>query len=121
MCCSDRGGQVVKVVIIGAGVAGLSIGWRLLQAGCAVTILERARPAAGATWASAGMLTVTAEPEDATDAERALAQRAQGQWPAFAAELEAAGGQPVFFKQDGALLLARDGAELEAMRPRALG
>jgi len=111
----------MKVVVVGAGVAGLGIGWRLLQAGCAVTILERAQPASGATWASAGMLAVTAELEDATDAERALALRAQEQWPAFAAELEAASGQPVFFKQDGALLLARDGAELEAMRPRALG
>ena len=110
----------MKVIIIGAGVAGLGIGWRLLQAGCAVTILERAQPASGATWASAGMLAVTAELEDATDAERALALRAQAGWPAFAAELEAASGQPVFFNQGGALLLARDGPELEAMRPRAV-
>ena len=54
----------MRVVIIGAGVAGLGIGWRLLQAGVAVTILERAQPAGGATWASAGMLAITAELEE---------------------------------------------------------
>ena len=32
----------MKIVIIGAGVAGLGIGWRLLQQGASVTILERA-------------------------------------------------------------------------------
>ncbi len=63
----------MNIVIIGAGVAGLGIGWRLLQAGCSVTILERAQPAMGASWAAAGMLAVTAELEDAADAERALA------------------------------------------------
>ena len=49
----------MKVVIIGAGVAGLSIGWRLLQAGAQVTILDRGQPGGGATWAAAGMLAGT--------------------------------------------------------------
>ncbi len=110
----------MKVVIIGAGVAGLGIGWRLLQAGCAVTILERAQPAMGAIWASAGMLAVTAELEDAAEAEQALALRAQVLWPGFAAELEAVSGRSVFLSR-GALLLAADGAELEVMRSRAQG
>ena len=50
----------MKIVIIGAGVAGLSIGWRLQQAGASVTVLERAQPGRGATWASAGMIAATA-------------------------------------------------------------
>ena len=91
----------MKVVIIGAGVAGLGIGWRLLQAGCAVTILERAQPGTGASWAAAGMLAVTAELEDAAEAERALALRASALWPAFAAELEAASGRAVFLPPTG--------------------
>ena len=48
----------MRIVIIGAGVAGLSIGWRLRQAGAEVTILERAQAAQGATWASAGMIAI---------------------------------------------------------------
>ena len=111
----------MKVVIIGAGVAGLGIGWRLLQAGAEVTILERAQPATGASWAAAGMLAVTAELENSPNAERALAMRASALWPAFAAELEAASGRRVFLERRGALLLAGDAAELEVMRPREDG
>mgnify|MGYP001549474549 CR=1 FL=1 len=80
----------MNVVIIGAGVAGLGIGWRLLQQGCAVTILERFQPGTGASWAAAGMLAVTAELEDAAEPERARAMRASALWPGFAAELEEA-------------------------------
>jgi glycine oxidase len=111
----------MKVVIIGAGVAGLGIGWRLLQAGCAVTILERAQAGGGASWAAAGMLAVTAELEDAAEPERALALRASALWPGFAAELEAASGRQVFLNAGGALLLAGDSAELVGMRARAKG
>lgn len=111
----------MKVVIIGAGVAGLGIGWRLLQAGCSVTILERAQPGGGASWAAAGMLAVTAELEDSPEPERALALRASALWPAFAAALEEASGRAVFLNQGGALLLAGDAAALEVMRARAEG
>ena len=111
----------MKVVIIGAGVAGLGIGWRLLQAGVSVTILERAQPGGGASWAAAGMLAVTAELEDAAEPERALALRASALWLAFAAELEEASGRSVFLNQGGALLLAGDAAEREVMRARAEG
>jgi glycine oxidase len=111
----------VNVVIIGAGVAGLGIGWRLLQAGCAVTILERTQPATGASWAAAGMLAVTAELEEATEAERGLALRSHALWPGFAAELEAASGRAVFLSRVGALLLAPDAAELEVMQAREKG
>ena len=111
----------MRVVIIGAGVAGLGIGWRLLQAGVAVTILERAQPAGGATWASAGMLAITAELEEAAQAERDLAVRANALWPGFAAELEVASGRSVFLSRVGALLLAADAAELEVMQTRSTG
>lgn len=109
----------MNIVIIGAGVAGLGIGWRLSQAGCNVTILERAQPAMGASWAAAGMLAVTAELEDAAEPERQLAMRAHALWPAFATELEEVSGRSVYLSADGALLLAGDAAELETMRARA--
>src|SRR5579862_4771271 len=53
----------MKVVIVGAGVAGLAIGWRLREAGVEVTVLERAQPGHGATWAAAGMLSTIGENE----------------------------------------------------------
>jgi glycine oxidase len=108
----------MKIVIVGAGVAGLSIGWLLLQKGASVTVLDRAQPAHGATWAAAGMLALLAELEDAAAAEVALAREGAALWPAFAAELEAASGRSVGLSRSGTLILAADGSELEAMRPR---
>lgn len=108
----------MNIVIIGAGVAGLAIGWRLLQAGASVTILERSQPGMGATWASAGMIALTAELEDAAQAEVDFARQANVLWPDFAAELEALAGGGIGFSRAGALLLAQDAAELEVLRAR---
>jgi glycine oxidase len=108
----------VRAVIIGAGVAGLGIGWRLLQAGWEVTILDRGQPGFGASWAAAGMLAVTAELEDAAKPELDFALSSNRLWPDFAIELEQASGRDIGFTRSGSLLLAADAAELEAMRPR---
>ena len=51
----------MKILIAGAGVAGLAIGWRLASAGVEVEILERGLAGRGATWASAGMIAAGAE------------------------------------------------------------
>ncbi len=108
----------MTVVIVGAGVAGLAIGWRLLQAGAEVTVLDRGQPAQGATWAAAGMLAVTAELEEAAEAERTFALHSNSLWPGFAAELEQTSGIGIGFVRGGALLLAGDAAQFEAMRSR---
>jgi glycine oxidase len=108
----------VRAVIIGAGVAGLGIGWRLLQAGWDVTILDRGQPGFGATWAAAGMLAVTAELEDAAKPELDFALASNRLWPDFAVELEQASGRDIGFTRSGTLMLAADAAELEAMCPR---
>ena len=39
------------IAIIGGGVCGLGIGWRLAQAGRAVTVFDRGQAGWGATWA----------------------------------------------------------------------
>lgn len=107
----------MKVVIIGAGAAGLGLGWRLRQAGVEVTVLDRAQPARGATWAAAGMLSVAGELGRAQTPEAEFAYRSSLLWPAFAAELEAASGVPVGYRRNGALIVARtqsEAAELEA-------
>src|SRR6185437_686741 len=109
----------MKILVIGAGVAGLSIGWRLQQAGAEVTVLERAQPGRGATWASAGMITATAEIESSGTPEARLAQRSAALWPEFAQEIELASGTAIEYRRDGALILARNAAELGALRKRA--
>jgi glycine oxidase len=52
---------VKQVVIIGAGVIGSSIAWRLAREGVEVTVLEKGRIGNEASWASAGMIAPQAE------------------------------------------------------------
>jgi len=104
----------MKVLIIGAGVAGLAIGWRLRQAGADVTILERAQPAHGASWAAAGMIAVAGEMGGAQTAEAEYGHHSSALWPDFARELEAASGQEIFYRRSGALMIARTPQEAAA-------
>ena len=45
-----------SAVVVGAGVVGLSTAWFLQERGVAVTVLDRAGVAAGASWGNAGWL-----------------------------------------------------------------
>lgn len=45
------------VVVVGAGIVGLSTAWSLQQRGVEVTVLERSAVAAGASWGNAGWIT----------------------------------------------------------------
>jgi glycine oxidase len=109
----------MKVVIVGAGVAGLSIGLRLLQAGAQVTVLERAQPTRGATWAAAGMISVVGDHADANAAETAFARCAASLWPEFALELEDLTGRSLGYRRDGKLIIARNPEEYMLLAARA--
>jgi glycine oxidase len=109
----------MKIVIIGAGVGGLAIGWRLAEAGQEVTVLERAQPGAGATWASAGMLAVTAEEQSFSVAEMEFARYSNDLWSDFARKLEVESGRDISYAADGALILAEDAAALTRLERQA--
>lgn len=49
----------MKVLIVGAGIVGASIAWHLAQGGAEVTVLEAARPAAGASGRSFGWINAS--------------------------------------------------------------
>ena len=109
----------MKIVVIGAGVAGLSIGWRLAQAGAQVTMLERAQPGRGATWASAGMIAATAEIEKSDTPLARFARHSALLWPHFAREIEEASGLDIGYRVDGTLIAACSAHEAEQLRARA--
>jgi glycine oxidase len=111
----------MKVVVIGGGIAGLSIGWRLVQQGAEVTVLERAQPGMGATWASAGMIAPTAEGGDENSPDVALGRVSAEMWPAFAAEIEEKSGRKIGYEKSGTLIVANNADELEALSARAKG
>jgi glycine oxidase len=102
-----------KTVIIGAGVVGLSIAWRLAQAGCSVTLYDRAKAGRGASWAAAGMLAAAVETEPGEEKLLALTLESQKLWPRFAREIEAASGISIGYRDEGTIVIAltRDDAE----------
>ncbi len=109
----------MKVVVVGAGAAGLGIGLRLCQAGAEVTVLERFQPARGATWAAAGMLSLLAEEPEPNPVEVALARYAAQLWPDFAAEIEQRSGRKVDYRKGGKLSAATSTSALQRLSVRA--
>jgi glycine oxidase len=105
-----------SVAIIGAGVIGLAIGWRLAQQGARVDIFERDAAGQGASWAAAGMLAAGIEAEPGEDTLYALNRRSQAMWPGFAAELEAAAEMPVGYRAEGTLEVALTRDDLARLR-----
>jgi len=96
----------LRVAVIGAGVIGLGIAWRLTQRGADVTVFERNAAGRGASHASAGILAACAEAEPGEEALVALGRLSQSLWPDFAAELEQITGQSVDLRREGALAVA---------------
>jgi glycine oxidase len=102
-----------RTVIIGAGVMGLGIAWRLARAGCPVSVYDRAEAGRGASWAAAGMLAAAVETEPGEEALLDLTLASQRMWPEFALELEAASKISVGYRDEGTMVVAltRDDAE----------
>ena len=94
-----------RVVVIGAGVIGLGIAWRL-AARAAVTVFDRGKAGAGASHAAAGMLAACAEAEPGEETLVALGRESQRRWPAFAEELERTTGVDVELRTEGTLVVA---------------
>ncbi|HEU4725124.1 MAG TPA: FAD-dependent oxidoreductase, partial [Candidatus Eisenbacteria bacterium] len=110
-----------EILIIGGGVVGLALGWRLRLGGARVSIVDRGICGRSAGWASAGL--VQAAPDVTADrpALLALTLPAHRAWRAFAAELEAASGVPLGFGTRGVLVAAvddSDDARLDAREAR---
>jgi glycine oxidase len=99
------------VLVIGAGVIGLSIAWRAAQQGLSVTVADP-QPGQGATHAAAGMLTPIAEAAYAEREIFALGQDSLRRYPGFIKELHDATRLPTGFRQAGTLQVAYDSDDL---------
>lgn len=110
---AGSGGALVPdradVVVVGAGVIGLSVAWRAASAGLSVVVADP-DPARGASWVAAGMLAPVTELHYGEEALLALTMAAARRWDGFATELAAVAG-PVGYRRSGTLLVAVDHAD----------
>src|SRR5438445_4043031 len=97
----------LHIGIAGAGLAGRTLAWRLLRAGCRVSLFDaRSRDdPATASMTAAAMLSPLAELAVSDDAVFSLGQRSMQLWPQWIAEIEENAGD-VYFRQEGTLVVA---------------
>ena len=103
-------------VIVGAGVVGLGVAWRLAQSGRRVAVLDKGEAGRGASWAAGGMLAPAAEIGFEELGLYRLGRESLSRWPAFARELEAASGRAVGYRDEGTLVVADDRDSARALR-----
>lgn len=111
----DRQAARPTVAVVGGGICGLGIGWRLAAAGCTVDVFDRGVAGREASWAAAGMLAARVETEPGEEALLALNLESQAAWPDFARELERVSGVDLGYRDEGILVVAAhrdDAAEL---------
>jgi glycine oxidase len=105
------------VVIVGAGLIGLSIAFELAQRGAVVRVYDRGEPAHAASWAGAGMLAPHTEHlEDS--ALQTLCMRSLAEYPSFVERIRAASGIDPRLHLDGIVHAAFDESAFERLRAR---
>jgi glycine oxidase len=103
--------------VIGAGLIGLSCAWRARKRGLSVLVVDRApAPGAGTSHVAAGMLAPVTEMDFGEEGPLRANMLARERWPAFAAELEEVTGLPTGYRDTGALVVAADRDDAEALR-----
>lgn len=92
----------LPVIIIGGGIAGLSLALELVQRGTEVIVLEQNQMGSGASGAASAYL----EPRTGTGGLRAIEWASLDQWPRYARAIEAASGTDLDYRMDGLLHVA---------------
>ena len=114
-----------RVVIVGSGVIGASVAWRLTRLGCSdVVVLERGKTGCGATWHSAGnIVQMDADPvavQIYAESRRIIAQlheRHDIGWKPCGRVMLAQTGQRLREFEAITRTLDRSGVEVEAISP----
>jgi glycine oxidase len=115
---SDALPGTADVAVVGGGLVGLSVAWRLARAGRRVVVIEAGRLGAGASGAATGMLAAGAEHEPGGERLMPFARESQRLWPAFRDELEAESGLSIDYRSEGTLVVAIGRDEVERLRFR---
>ena len=108
----------VKAIVIGGGIIGASVSWRLAGEGLEVTMLERGRLGLEASWAAAGLIAPQAEAHEpgpffdiAMEAKRSFDENVE--------RLTRESGVDPEYDEHGVLYVAFDSATVEDLKARA--
>lgn len=96
-----------NIAVIGGGIAGLSVAFRLTKLGHNVTIYDPAT-ATGASYAAAGMLAPASEVNFSEIPLLRLMQKSGEMWKSFASEIESISGLDIGYRTEGTLLVGFD-------------
>jgi len=108
------------VAVVGGGIIGSTISWRLAQQGWSVTLFEKGRLGGEASWAAAGMLAPGGELDKAADASRVeLFLENRHRYGGFVEELTRETGLAIDYRECGALDVAYSEEEWAALRHSA--
>ncbi len=105
-----------NVIIIGAGVIGLSLAWKLQKSNHRVLLVERSEPGREASHAAAGMIAVCDPHNDRQ--MQPLAEMSAAMYPNFVHELEDESQTKVDFRREGVLTFL-DPSSYSALHPKS--
>lgn len=104
-----------RVLVVGGGVIGCAVAWRLARRDAQVVLIERDRPGDHASSAAAGMLSPLKEAEE-PGPFLDMGLRSLERYPGFVEAIEGASGIHVGYRRDGRLDVALDDADAEGLR-----
>jgi glycine oxidase len=99
--------------VVGGGIIGMSIAWRLAQRGFQVDVFDSGRIGGEASWAGAGMLAPGGEVDSPSRLAK-LTVESLKLYPDFVRELEAESGCKIDFAQCGAIEWIDDDSRAQA-------
>ncbi|MBM3264777.1 MAG: glycine oxidase ThiO [candidate division Zixibacteria bacterium] len=109
--------MIPDVLVVGAGVIGLSVAHELLERGLRVTVLDAGEPGRGASFAAAGVLAPQgAHPH--TGPYLDLSLRSRDLYASYTARLRECTGMDVEYRTDGGLHIALDDIEATELETR---
>lgn len=104
--------------VIGGGIIGTSIAWRLAQRGWRVTLFEKGELGSEASWAGAGMLAPGGEVEERSPFAD-LCIHSRSLYAAYVEELVRESGTPIDYRECGAIDLAYTPDDWTRLQARA--
>ncbi len=107
------------IVIVGAGLIGLSVAWELARLGARVRVFDRGEAARAASWAGAGMLAPHTEGLDDAAMLRLCAE-SLSMYADFVERLRDEGGADARLHVDGILNVAYDPVRAAELQARAV-